>query len=216
MVVVAQRRHNGVVSHHEERTELRGALWRGDGAELVQLLTSQPWPDDALQLIGDGLLVALRQHADGAQDLAGRCEVMLRARRWDGDADLADQLQARPGTAPARLLRPLPVDLEELAMLLEGDPLQGSGRIDLTTGQMWPQAAIDYQQELVELDEDDDDPDRWLWVDCEGARAGYHCIQTFIGGLGDTPIAERLTNSISGRGAFRRFKDTLSCPHRHN
>jgi hypothetical protein len=72
---------------------------------------------------------------------------LLRARGWDGDEELADSLLARLGAAPARLRKPLPVDLEELAMVREGDPVSGGGRIDLTTGEVWPQAAIDYAQE---------------------------------------------------------------------
>ncbi len=56
----------------------------------------------------------------------------------------ADQLDAQLGSCPAPLLRPLPVDLEELAGILEGDPLNAGGRIDLRTGEVWPQAAIEY------------------------------------------------------------------------
>ena len=128
----------------EERRELRGALARGEGAAVVHLLGSRPWPEDCLQLAGDGLRVALGQHVAGAEDLARECVTMLRAREWDGDDDLADALEAQLGTGPARLLRPLAVDLDELAMVLEGDPLQGGGRIDLISGEVWPQAALDY------------------------------------------------------------------------
>ncbi len=38
--------------------------------------------------------------------------------------------------------RALPVDLDELAMIREGDPLNGGGRIDLRTGEVWHRAAI--------------------------------------------------------------------------
>lgn len=95
-------------------------------------------------------------------------------------------------------------------MVLEGDPLQGGGRIDLISGQMWPQAAPECAVEVGETDEDDDDPARWLWVDCEGSRPGYRDGQVFIAGLDDASIADRLDRAISGLGAFRRFKDTLS------
>ena len=69
----------------------------------------------------------------------------LRERGWDGDDELADQLGALLGTSPTPLLRPLPVDLEELAGVLEGDPMFGGGRVDLLTGQVWPRAAIDWR-----------------------------------------------------------------------
>ena len=95
---------------------------RGDGVGLVQLLIGRPLPDDALQLIGDGLLVALRQEVQEAPELAGECVAALRVRGWQGDDELADSLEARLGTAPIRFLKPLAVDLEELAMVLEGGP----------------------------------------------------------------------------------------------
>ena len=167
----------------EERMELRGLIAGGDGAGVVRLLTDRFWPEDALQLIGDGLVIALRQQVEGAADLAATCAAELRARAWEGDEELADMLQALLGTAPTRLLKPLPVDLEELAMALEGDPIQGGGRIDLTTGEVWPQAAIDYAVEAGEMDEDDDDSDRWLWFDSQGSRPGYRDMQWFIAGL---------------------------------
>lgn len=112
------------------------------------------------------------------------------------------------GTAPTPLLRPLPVDLEELSSILEGDPVYGGGRIELATGQVWPQSALEYSTESGELD-DDEDPDRWLWVHCEGSRAGFRDVVMFIDNIEDTRLANRLSRTISGRGAFRRFKDTL-------
>jgi hypothetical protein len=168
-------------------------------------------PNNALQLIGDGLLVALRQEVQEASGLAGECVAALRVRGWQGDDDLADSLEARLGMAPIRLLRPLAVDLEELAIVLEGDPLYSGGRIDLLTGEVWPNAAIEDSEEMAENDWDDDgDPDRWLWVHSEGSRSGYRDMEWFISEIDDTEVADRLRIAISGRGAFRRFKDTLS------
>jgi hypothetical protein len=64
---------------------------------------------------------------------------------------------------------------------------------------------------MCEEDEDEcDDADRWLWVDCEGSRPGYRDMEWFISAIEDAEIQDRLNSSISGRGAFRRFKDTLS------
>ena len=94
-------------------------------------------------MIGDGLLVAMAQHIEDAAGLADACASALRDRGWDGDDELADQLDALSGAGPIPLLRPVPVDLEELAGVLEGDPSFGGGRLDLLTGEVWPQAAID-------------------------------------------------------------------------
>ena len=196
---------------HDFRTQLRGAVYRGDGPTVVALVGDQLLPDDALQLIGDGLVVALALQTQGAADLAVECARALRERGWDGDDELADQLCALLGTGPTPLLRPLSVDLEELAGVLEGDPTFGGGRLDLLTGQVWPQAAIDYARETGEEDDDEsDDADRWLWVHCEGSRAGYHDMVQFIGTIDEPARANRLEIAIQGRGAFRRFKDELA------
>ena len=195
---------------NEERGRLRGAVYRGDGAEIVRLLTSRPWPVDALQLIGDGLVIAVGQDVEGASPLAAECVDALQARGWAGDEELAEVLQARLGSAPTRLLRPLSIDLEELAMALEGDPVEGGGQIDLRSGEVWPQSVIEYEIESGEEDKDFDDPDRWLWVHSEGSRAGYRDMEWFIDDLEDPEVADRLSIAITGRGAFRRFKDVLS------
>ncbi|MCX5559554.1 hypothetical protein [Streptomyces sp. NBC_00038] len=55
-----------------------------------------------------------------------------------------------------------------------------------------------------------DDPERWLYVPGQGSRAGYRDMELFIDGLGDAVLADRLRIPTGGRGAFRRFKDTLA------
>jgi Uncharacterised protein family (UPF0158) len=110
------------------------------------------------------------------------------------------------------MLRALPVDLEELAGILDGDRISVGGRIDIRTGEVWPQAAIDYALETGEEDEDSaDDPERWLAVHGEGSREGYRDMELFIASVEDPGRAERLAIAITGRGAFRRFKDELEC-----
>ncbi len=192
----------------DHRAALRSALLDADGRRVVAAL-SKGLRGDLLQLAGDGLLVALAEGAAGAPDLVRRCADELRGRAWAGDDDLADHLDAALGKRPAPMLRPLPVDLEELAAILEGDPVHGGGRIDLHTGEVWPQAAIDYAREEDREDSDDEDPDRWLRVWCEGSRDAYGDMEDFIEALSDEDRADRLSIAISGRGAFRRFKDVL-------
>ena len=195
----------------EQRSALRAAVYRGDGPAVVHLLQNAGNYDDALQLAGDGLMSAVIQGAKGAPELARHCALALRHRGWDGDDDLADQLDAVLGTGPAPMLRPLPVDRDELADILEGDPLHGDGRIDLTTGEVWSQATIEYTRETGEEDEDAaDDPERWLWVHCEGSRESYRDMELFIASVEDPDRADRLAIAVEGRGAFRRFKDVLA------
>jgi hypothetical protein len=194
------------MNHGEERAELRGAVYRGDAESLVGILKREAWPENALQLIGDGLLLVLHAPTEGINEAARRCVAALWARGWEGDADLLAGLEAALGAGPVPLLRALPVNLEELAGVLEGDPVNGGGCIDLRTGEVWPQPAIEYAEET---EEDDDDEERWLRVACEGSREGYRDMELFIAALDDTDQIYRLGNAISGRGAFRRFKDQL-------
>ena len=74
---------------------------------------------------------------------------------------------------------------------------------------VWPQAAIDYAREEGEVDPDDEDPDHWLAVWCEGSQTAYGDMEDFIETFSDRDRADRLSIVISGRGAFRRFKDVL-------
>ncbi len=199
----------------ERRRQLRMVVYQGDGAAIVATVEEEAGegavPGDALQLVGDGLCAALAQHATGADRLAASCARALRERDLDGDDDLADQLEAALGHKPTPMLRRLPVDLENLAGILEGNPIDGGGRIDLTSGEVWTAAAIDYARETGEEDEDDaEDSDRWLGVECEGSRDGYRDMERFAGTVTDPALAGRLDVALGGRGAFRRFKDVLA------
>jgi hypothetical protein len=195
----------------EQRAALRAAVYRGDGPAVVRLLQAAGTYDDALQLAGDGLIAAVMQRVKGARELAHALGLALRQRGWVGDDDLADQLEARVGSGPAPMLRPVSVDLEELAGILEGDPVHVGGRVDLTTGEVWAQAAIEY--DAVETGEEDeetvDDAARWLVVQGEGSREAYRDMELFIASV-EPDRAERLAAAVQGRGAFRRFKDELA------
>ena len=49
-----------------------------------------------------------------------------------------------------------------------------------------------------------------MWVENTGSGDGYRDMVEFIGTVGDPARADRLDIAIQGRGAFRRFKDTLA------
>lgn len=187
----------------DPRRALRGAVYRADGVAVLAELERVD-PTECLQLAGDGLVVALGQELPGATESAGPWVARLRERGWRGDADLADQIEARLGTRPAPMLRPLRVDLDELSDVLEGDPRQGGGRIDLRSGEVWPQFV-----DLDEIDEQDEDESRWLPVWSEGSRAGYRDMCDFVETMPDPDRRERLEIALEGRGAFRRFRDVL-------
>ena len=97
------------------------------------------------------------------------------------------------------------VDLGEIAEALDDHSDYGRWWIDAGTGEVW----------LWSGDEDDDaefDPDLR-----PGARSieplpssvGYRDMEDFIARVPDRRAADLLERAIAGRGAFRRFKDTL-------
>jgi hypothetical protein len=191
----------------EQRTFLASAPRRDEHAAFVRHLQEADWPPHALQLIGDGLLVALGARAEGATVLAARCADQLRERDWTGDAQLAAALAAARGDGPVPALRRLPVPLDDLASVLEGDPVSTGGRINLTSGDVWPQVAIEYAEEMGELEPEEEG---WLWVEGEGSRAAYRDMVLFTETLTDPDKVERLRDALDGRGAFRRFRNVLS------
>lgn len=185
---------------------LRGAVFRGDASVEVELLPGR-LTEGVLQLAGDGLLDAVARNMDGAVALAAQCATALRERWWEGDEELADQIESALGQGATPLLRPLAVDLEELASLMEGDPLYSGARIDLSTGEVWPNSPA---FEDFGTDKDEGDEGNWLYVQSHGSRGGYHDMELFIETVEDPAIADRLEIAIRGKGAFRRFKDVLS------
>jgi len=110
--------------------------------------------------------------------------------------------QIRPGTDRHR---------SGIVLRSVNHPARGCG--ELLSRKYGPGVDV-YICELSADGEDDldegDDPDRWLWVNSEGSRPGYRDMELFIDGLDDADAADRLSIAISGRGAFRRFKDVLT------
>jgi predicted nucleotidyltransferase len=97
------------------------------------------------------------------------------------------------------------VDLGEIATALEDHSYDGSWWIDATTGAVWYWRG----------EEDDDaefDPDARedaRRIDPLPSSEGYGDMEDFIARLSDRRAADLLDRAIAGRGAFRRFKDTL-------
>ncbi|MEU8868984.1 UPF0158 family protein [Streptomyces umbrinus] len=185
---------------------VRGALHTQDGAALLAALHRGP-VREVLQLAGDGVAEAAARGLAGASEMAALFLGTLQERGFRGDEKLADRLRTVAGDAAIPLLRPIPVDLEMLTVLLEGDLVESGGRLDLSTGECWP--AFTNELEAGPRTEEADDPERWLYVPALGSQAGYRDMELFIDGLGDAALAGRLRMAIRGRGAFRRFKEVL-------
>lgn len=194
----------------ERYRELRGAVFASDGTRVMEALAGEV-PVAVLQIAGDGLLVALDQHVEGTAELASAVSAALRERSNEGDTELADQLDAALGTAPTPMLRPLPVDLDDLSSALEGDPMLSGGRLDLRTGDVIEEPPM-FRSSFEDEDEDEDlaDPGSWLHIESEGSRPGYGDLVAFLDTIDDDAIAGRLGERLHGRGVFRRFKDGLA------
>jgi Uncharacterised protein family (UPF0158) len=201
--------------------DLRAAIYGGDGRGAPAAIESRS-DLETLQYVGDGLLMAVSQGIPGVETRAAEHVAALRRRDLEGDEDLALELEAALGLTQAPALRDLPVDLDELSLALEGDPLLTGGRLDLRTGevhQFGPLYESDYLDESDESDDekdgwlngpDDGEEERWLNFDSLGSRAGFRDMEEFLETVADQRLAARLDRALGGRGAFRRFKDELA------
>ena len=179
--------------------DLCGGVYTGDGRAAMAAIERRP-DLDTLQYIGDGLLLALVQDVTGAAQRAGEHIAALRDRDLDGDEDLAIELEAVLGLAQAPALGDLAIDLDDLSLALEGDPLLTGGRVDLRTGEVHQIGPL-YESE---------GGDRWLRFDSLGSQPGFRDMAEFLETVADERLAARLDRVLGGRGAFRRFKDELA------
>ena len=186
--------------------EVRRVLYDGDGAAALAVARSLGL-EGPLQMVGELVLLALDHDSSEAADFAAQCTGALRVRACDGDQELADAIDAARGIAVSEAdpLKDLAVDLEQLADLIDGGPESAGGRLDLTTGEVWPEFAFEDTFE----EEEDDAPDRWLHVLPTGSRRAYDDMVDFTATRTDQRLRERLDHALDGRGAFRRFKDVL-------
>ena len=105
----------------------------------------------------------------------------------------------------------LPIDLEWVATVLEGDPMRSQGAfLDLKTGDVIPAF-------MTELDASDGEPasnpaaepDRWLFLPSLGSRAVRQDMAEFAAMIKYRPMRQRIEGAIEGLGAFHRFRDLI-------
>jgi len=193
----------------DHRQEVRAALVSGDGERFVAALSSvdlNKWAQQA----GNGLIAAIDNGSEVVRPMATQCAEVLRQRWWEGDKELAADLESAldPGSSGLRLPA-LPVDLDEIASLLDSGNSDG-GWIDRSTGEIWIRDMLDAFDELDDDRPDfDEDDDRWLVVPPLGGRDAYRDMQDFVSSVANPSAADLLAVAIEGRGAFRRFKDII-------
>jgi predicted nucleotidyltransferase len=96
------------------------------------------------------------------------------------------------------------VDLATLAEALDDHSWTTEWRFDPVTGESIPKPESMSWEEC-----DVDDPERLIAIEPEPSSEGYGDMQDFIARVSDPRAREFLERAIAGRGAFRRFKDTL-------
>jgi hypothetical protein len=100
------------------------------------------------------------------------------------------------------------LDWDALEIAVERNSPDTDSYLDFTTGRVLtittgdPEAAINRQSVSENIR-------NFLRIEPASSREQYRWMERFVGSVGDEPLRERLTISIDGKGAFRRFKDVL-------
>jgi predicted nucleotidyltransferase len=94
------------------------------------------------------------------------------------------------------------VDLQELCSALEDNSPEHEWWLDPVTG------AVDLRSEHFDEPEADGPEDR-VYIEPIGSHEAYGDMEEFAGRVRDPRARALLVRAIAGRGAFRRFKDTL-------
>ena len=104
----------------------------------------------------------------------------------------------------------VPADIQELCNAFEDSSDDHRYYLDLDTGEI----ILDFldSTEREELDEmvDEDSQERYRYLPIAESHEGYEDMKEFIETVKGTHLVEKLYIAISGRGAFRRFKDVLN------
>lgn len=162
---------------------------------------------DVAHVAAPGVIHAVDVGHDPARDVVAGLVPPLVERGWLGDDELAEEFE-RVLHGEAGELRRIPLDLEELAFHLEGpNDFDEGWALELATGQLWPRDPVGMAG--TDEPEDFDDPDSFLALVRHGSGPGYGDMRDFISTVTDEALAGRLSVAIQGKGAFRRFKDTL-------
>jgi hypothetical protein len=129
-------------------------------------------------------------------------------------------------------MRSLPIDLDELATAMDQrDRDTNDWYLDTQTGQVllvMQEFMDEDDDEEEELEDDDDLPewqqeareearkvrddaaDRFAWITQNDSSDSFRLMEEFIESVRDDRAKDLLSRAIDGKGAFRRFKDTLS------
>jgi hypothetical protein len=111
------------------------------------------------------------------------------------------------GPAPTKgadVLDPEQVDLADLALALEDHSEEHTWWLDTATGEVEPYFSEPEASELM-----GEDGGRLIPVEPLPTAIGYGDMEDFVACVREPVTRDLLERAIAGRGAFRRFKDTL-------
>lgn len=104
----------------------------------------------------------------------------------------------------------LRIDLDELCSAMEDSSDEHNYYLDIETGKLLLISDYMDDEETKKLrDKVDENFDRYEPLPKAESYEGYEDIEDFIGTISDDNLAELLHVAVSGKGAFRRFKDVL-------
>jgi hypothetical protein len=99
------------------------------------------------------------------------------------------------------------IDVRGVAEVLDDGDRDTRWWYDPSSGQVEPGVA-DWM--AAEFGDDDEPEDRGLVpIESHGSRAAYDDMATFASAVGDHRAPDLLQRALEGRGAFRRFRDTM-------
>jgi hypothetical protein len=104
------------------------------------------------------------------------------------------------------------VDWDELELAFDDASGMADYFLDTETGAVVMISDVAMSADEVERirgEIDADDSGRFVRVPRDESREGYEDMEEFVATVTDARARDLLERAISGRGAFRRFKDTL-------
>ncbi|EWT06537.1 hypothetical protein N864_20605 [Intrasporangium chromatireducens Q5-1] len=165
-----------------------------------------------LQQVGTVLMRAYRANKPLRKRLTSpleRLRTSLQQRNWTGDEILASEIGALL-TRTERRGRTLAVDFEELVDVMRNAGDEPGGYLHLDTGEAihaFLRHGSRYWGDPAEEGEDQaEDDDLWLYIDHD-SDSEWQDMADFTALAGEHETI--LSVAIRGRGAFRRFKDTV-------
>jgi len=182
--------------------ELRVAVAAADGARAVAAVAGAV-PEGLLQAAVPAAMTVLRAGATAAVPGVDALVVALGDRSWPGDQVAVESLTSvLSGSSTGRA--GLVVDLDELGDVLSDER---GGYLELASGAVWPASVVE-DGDMEDLDPDELESDRWLYVPGDG-RDAWRDMASFADQVPDARAREDLQVAVDGKGAFRRFQAAL-------